>query len=268
MSKLILPRRKIIAGLAAGLVCAPAVVRAGTIPLLGAGKAPGGGGAKGLQTNLGSFFSLDNTLNDSTGNVSALTNNNTVTFVSPPGGGLAAVTNCANFVSASSQYLSHIDATGLNVAGIDFSIQLWYYTTSNQQNAISAKGQNSFGNNEWRFSQPFNATPQFELNNSGSMTGAAVTTSAWHHVVVTFNNTSKAAIMYIDGASSATNTYTGATGTGTGQFNIGSSLGAAPSVFYSGNQALVGTWRNRILSSGDVTLLYNGGAGLSYAGML
>src|SRR6185295_4889701 len=78
----------------------------------GMGPGPGmvhstGGGALGLQTNLGSFFSLDNTLNDATGNVTALTNNNTVTFVSSTPSPIAAVTNSAKFVSASSQYLSH-----------------------------------------------------------------------------------------------------------------------------------------------------------------
>lgn len=222
-------------------------------------------GSLGLQTSLGSFWSLDNTLNDATGNVTALTNNNTVTFVSPPGGGLAAVTNCANFVSASSQYLSHVDATGINVAGIDFSISFWFYATTNNKYFFS-KSTGAFGSRECEALQVFGSafTIRFSVNNGTQLNSANTSGSAWHNCVITWNNTSKAQIVYIDGASSGSGTGS-ANPTGTSQLNIGAD--AAPANFFGGNIALFGIWRSRILSAGDVTLLYNGGAGLSYAAM-
>lgn len=223
-------------------------------------------GSLGLQTSLGSFFSLDNTLADATGAVTNLTNNGTVTFVSPPGGGLAAVTNCANFVSASSQYLSHADATGINVAGIDFSLQFWYYATGTGT-FMASKTTGGFGSREYDISYPFNGGPgniRFEINNGGQINATTTTTSAWHHCVITFNTTSKAVIIYNDGASAGSGTST-QSGAGTSQLNIGAT--GTPGNFFGGNMALFGTWRSRILSAGDVTLLYNSGAGLSYAAM-
>jgi hypothetical protein len=227
-----------------------------------------GGGSLGLQTNLGSFFSLDNTLADATGNVTALTNNNAVTFVSPPGGGLPAVTNCGNFVLASSQYLSHADATGLNIVGVDYSIQAWFYTTSSSQTVVS-KRTGGFGNREYGINYTFgtgSSNPvQIQNGDYTAIASSNVANSAWTHVVFTFNNTSKAAILYVNGSSAATATQSGTGPGGTSNFYIGAD--PTPGVFMNGNIALVGVWRSRILSAGDVTLLYNSGAGLSYAAM-
>lgn len=227
-----------------------------------------GAAPKGLQTNLGSFFSLDNTLTDSTSNVTALTNNNTVTFVSTPGTGYTANSQVANFVTASSQYLSHADATGINTAGINFSLQVWIYPTGNSL-AIASKATGGFGAREYDLTRPFvtgtNDPVRFEINNGGTITTTSMTSNAWHHVVITYNNTTKAMIVYLDGASAATGT-SGSSPAGTSTLNIGAS--AAPGNYFSGNMAGYATWRNRILSPSDVTLLYNGGAGLTYAGML
>lgn len=231
---------------------------------------PSSGGGLGLQTNLGSFFSLDNTLNDATGAVTALTNNNTVTFVSPPGGGLAAVTNCANFVQASSQYLSHADATGINTAAIDFSLQFWLYIAAGGGEGIASKSDGAFGNREYAIDEAFTggaASPRVSINSSGTAitSGATMSRSAWHHVVITYVNSTKAMVMYIDGASSNTATAPANTA-GTSNLQLGCT--AALGGFWTGNMALFGTWRNRVLSAGDVTLLYNSGAGLSYAAMV
>lgn len=225
-----------------------------------------GGGALGLQTNLGSFFSLDNTLADATGAVTNLTNNNTVTFVSPPAS-LPAVTNCANFVSASSQYLSHADATGINVAGIDFSLQIWFYVTNPSKTFVS-KSTGAFGSREYLWEYTFGTGTvdpvAITMNSGGTITTANLSHSAWHHAVYTYNATTKGGILYIDGASAGTFTFSN-NPAGTSQLNIGAD--PTPGTFMSGNLCLFGTWRNRILSAGDVTLLYNSGAGLSYAAM-
>ena len=222
-------------------------------------------GSLGLQTNLGSFFSLDNTLSDSTGAVSDLTNNNSVTFVSSTPTPIAAVTNSAKFVSASSQYLSHADATGINVAGIDYSLQVWVYYTSNSA-YIASKNTGAFGSREFQLIQVFGTPPaiQFQANSSGSQTtGSGFATSTWHHIVVTQNGTTGAVIVYVNGSSAATGT--GAIPAGTSQLNIGAS--STPGTYFGGNMCLFGVWRNRILSAADVTALYNSGNGLSYAAM-
>lgn len=230
--------------------------------------APAGSSSLGLQTNLGAFYSLDNTLSDSTGNVTDLTNNNVVTFVSPPGAGLSAVSQCGNFVSGSSQYLSHANDTNLNIVGQDFSLQCWFYTTGNTVTFVS-KNSGGFGSIEYALSYTFGtgaSNPvQGAVGNYGALTSANVANSVWRHVILTFNNTSKATVLYVDGASAATSTGSGTGPGGTSQFNIGATGG--PGTYMNGNLALVGVWKNRILSAGDVTALYNSGNGLSYAAM-
>jgi hypothetical protein len=61
MSKLILPRRKLLLG-AAAAICAPAIARAGSMSLLGVGKAPGGGGGGSVTLDVSGslFFNLAN----------------------------------------------------------------------------------------------------------------------------------------------------------------------------------------------------------------
>lgn len=256
-------RRKFITGVTA-LLAAPHVAKA-QLSMTGVGGGfNAGGGSLGLQTNLGSFFSLDNTLADATGNVTNLTNNNSVTFVSSTPSPIAAVSNTAKFVQSSSQYLSHVDATGINVAGINFSLQFWFWDNSNGAD-ITCKGANSFGNNEYRVERPFASVPKLEINNAGTLDATgSFPNNVWRHFVFTFNNTTKGGIMYIDGVSVGTKTW-GSGAVGTGDLRIGSNYGT--SGFWNGNLCLYGTWRNRILSAGDVTLLYNSGNGLSYAAM-
>ena len=225
------------------------------------------GGSLGLQTNLGSFFSLDNTLSDSTGAVSDLTNNNTVTFVSSTPTPPSAVTNSAKFVSASSQYLSHADATGINVAGIDFSIQVWFYVT-NSTRTFASKNTGAFGSREYSIDYTFGSggsnPVQWTTASSGATSTGNVTINAWHHFVVTYNATSNALTIYIDGASAATATAANDPA-GTSTLHIGAN--STPGGYLDGNLCLYGTWRNRILSASDVTALYNSGNGLSYAAM-
>lgn len=222
----------------------------------------------GLQTALGSFWSLNNTLADSTGNVTDLTNNNAATFVSTPGSGFNAVAQVANFVNSSSQYLSHANATGLNIVGVDFSLQAWVYPTGNSQTVLS-KYSGGFGNVEFLLTYNFGTGPSnpfaATVGNYSAITTSNRTASAWHHCVLTFNFTTKATILYVDDGVAASSTGSGTGPGGTSQFNIGAN--GSPGSYFSGNIALVGIWRNRVLSAGDVTALYNGGAGLSYAGM-
>jgi len=246
------------------------------MPLIGIGTGRGllynppvaAGGSLGLQTNLASFFSLDNTLSDSVGAVTDLTNNNSVTFVSSTPTPPAAVTNSAKFVAASSQSLSHADATGINIAGINASVQVWVYPTANTIAAISKNG-GAFGSREYDIFYPFGtgATNPIRCRTDDNTTRSSsnISTSTWIHVVFTWNNTSKAFVCYVNGSQYSSTTESNATA-GTSTLYIGADS-AGTGNFWNGNMCLFGTWRNRILTADDVTALYNSGNGLSYAAM-
>lgn len=266
-------RRKFLSGLgaAASLFAAPSIVRVEAFWQSrgeGINQSVSGGGGLGLQTNLGSFFSLDNTLADSVGAVTDLTNNNVVTFVTPPGAGLAAVTNCANFVAASSQSLTHADAAGLNVAGVSFSLQAWvYYTTAN---FYLTKNSGGFGAREYNAKMGFVSSGNQAGFNTGDFgnfnSGTNLSGSTWLHIVDTYNVATRLREIYVNGSFANSSTASTNHPAGTSTFCIGADSGGAGN-FFGGNIALVGTWVGRVLSAGDVTLLYNGGAGLSYAAM-
>ena len=224
-------------------------------------------GGLGLQTNLGAFYSLDNTLNDATGNMSALTNNNSVTF-SSPGGTLTAVTNAAIFASASSKYLSVAAASAINMGAVSFSVQLWYYNTANG-GAIPLDKYVGFGNGDFTVGATFTggASPitfaACRANNTAISSGNQ-SKDTWHHYVFTYNSSGGAQNLYVDGSAVSNNTASNPP-SGTGNLHIGAS--GSPGNYVDGRIALVGLWKSRVLSAGDVTALWNSGAGLSFAAM-
>jgi hypothetical protein len=242
------------------------------MPLIGIGTGrgllynpPAAAGGLGLQTNLASFFSLDNTLADSVGAVTDLTNNNSVTFVTSPTPP-AAVTRSANFVAASSQYLSHADATEINVAGINFSLSFWFYCVSATM-PILGKTTGAFGSREYNaaygFGDGINNPLRMGTDDNTIRNSSNTPRQAFHHAVMTWNNSTKAFVCYLDGAQYSSTTESNATA-GTSELRLGADTGGG---FLNGNLCLFGTWRNRILSAADVTALYNSGNGLSYAAM-
>jgi hypothetical protein len=245
------------------------------MPLIGIGTGRGllysppvASGSLGLQTNLASFFSLDNTLSDATGNVTDLTNNNSVTFVSSTPTPPSAVTNSAKFVGASSQSLSHADATGLNIAGINASVQIWAYMTGNTVSILRKNG-GAFGSREygirWGFGTGVANPVRIDTDDNVVRDSSNISNSTWIHIVFTWNNTSKAFVCYVNGSQYSSTTESNVTA-GTSTLFLGADA-AGTGGFMTGNLCLFGTWRNRILSAADVTALYNGGNGLSYAAM-
>ena len=250
------------------VACAPAIIKpASAACIIGGGlQCPVSGGSLGLQTNLGSFFSLDNTLADATGAVTDLTNNNTVTFVTSPTPP-TAVTRSANFVSASSQTLSHADATGINIAGINASVQIWVRPTGNTKQVASKNG-GGFGSREYNIAYGFgdgtNNPISIFTDDNTVRSSSNIAINTWIHVVFTWNNTSKAFVCYVNGSQYSSTTETDPTA-GTSTLYLGASSGGTAS--FDGQMCLFGTWRNRILSAADVTALYNSGNGLSYAAM-
>lgn len=218
----------------------------------------------GLQTSLSAFFSLDDT-SDATGTVTNLTNNNTATFVS------GLVGNCVSVASASSQYLSHATVSALEVGSGDFSVSLWL-NGSLADSAVTAGKVGAFANSEWSIETKFatgnqatftcyrsdGASTQIVASNFGAMSN-----STWYHVAATYTSSSRAMVLYVNTVSNS-GTLSAAMGVKTSDFNIGAGNAAN---FFNGKIDQFGLWKGRVLSSGDVSLLYNSGAGLTYAAM-
>lgn len=270
MSKLILPRRKLITGLAAGLICAPAIVRAGTIPLLGAGKSPAAAGL-GLQTNCTAFWEFENTgWTDATGN------GTTLTATGSPTSSNTAPALVGNYSAYSgSAYLSAASNSNITTSNGSFSAQMWIYTTSPMGSVAFGKGAGGFGNQEWSLGIRFSGSNLWSFthyDSSSTVTNAddstTFATSTWVHLVATYNSATKGMVLYRNATSVGTNTAANQVNSTANALSVGQSSFGGGGVPSGTRIDQCGFWKGRILSAGDVTALYNSGAGLSWAAML
>jgi hypothetical protein len=243
------------------------------MPILttGSGVYPLIGGGSTLKTNLISFWEFESGALVTDAVVSSandLTNNNVVLSL---GTAPAKVGNYAALVGVSSQYLSHTDNASLSVDGTDFSLQAWIYGDSFGRGFL-AKDSGGFGNVEFSLDVEFVSGQEVvaTIGKSGGGTLVSVTasnfgalsTGTWYHTVLTFNNISKAAVLYVN-TTSNTATGSGNVPASSSEFWIGRDSGQG---FWDGRMDQVGLWK-KVLSSSEVSQLYNGGAGLSYAAM-
>lgn len=233
---------------------------------------PAGGGAHGLQSNLTAFWSFENTSwADDTGNGSTLTANGTPASASP------APAKVGNYLSLDgSSYLSAISNSNILNGGGSFSIQCWAYLPSaSGPSSLIHKDNNAFGQKEWGLGTRFTAANHwnFVVYNSSTTafnadSASNLITNSWTHLVGTFNSLTGAILLYINGSLDGS----GATLTGSVQSTSSAPLriGATPVPTADPNGMRIdqaGFWKGRVLSASDVTALYNGGAGLSYAAM-
>ena len=227
-----------------------------------------------LIDNIQGYWKLDEASGnaaDSTANANTLTNNATVTY------GAGKINNAATFVSASSQYFSRTDAAqvGLDLTG-DHSLAFWFKLTSwasGDNFYVAVKWASSDANFTYAISNPagvsrINANLYNNANPANNHpyaknAASAFSTATWYHAVFTYNLTTETMTFYINGSSLGTvqDLTQDTLHNSAGAFELGGSGVLASYSDMSLDE--VGIW-NRELTSGEVTSLYNGGAGLSY----
>jgi large repetitive protein len=235
--------------------------------------APAPAGGLGLQTSCTAFWEFEDTSwADATGNGTTLTAVDTPTSVSGNVGNAASLGNSLHALTAASN-------TNILAAAGSFSVAVWVNLPSAiGTSLIFNKRLGTFGNDEWGFGTIFSTSNRwaFSCFNTSSSAFNALGTSGsgdfstgWHHLVGTYDGGTKALSLYLDGAA----TGSGATLTGTAGSSASATLNfgrIGAGAVTSQNPLLVdqaGFWKGRILSAGDVTALYNGGSGLSWAAM-
>jgi hypothetical protein len=243
------------------IIMTPALASGGTAPL-------------GLQTNLAAFWEFENTSwIDATGNTTGLTGNGSPVPTTTSG----IVGNAVQCLTANSQFLSHATDPAYDTAGVDFSLLSWFFLpTSNTGAGILARAQSTtFPQNGFSLGVGFNGTGfQAGLNiyangNNNALWGNTfgnLTTGTWYMVVATVTGASTVMKISVNNSAFDTTTNGNAINSVSQPFYIGAGPTGAP----SGNDVNIdqtGIWKNRILSTSDVNLLWNGGAGLTYAQM-
>jgi len=233
-----------------------------------------------LTTNLVSYWKLDEASGNAADSVggNTLANQNTATYSA------GKINNGVALASASSQYLSIADAsqTGLDIATA-WSISAWVKITSfaNAEFCIAGKYLTTGNQRQYRMileSSGGGTALYVELDNSDDGTSSAGhflefdasqsdidTTGVWYHIVGTVDVTSGAGVIYVNGtartSSKVVGTTLGGIKNGTGAFAVGAF--ANPGGYFNGMIDEVGVW-SRVLTSTEVTSLYNAGAGFAY----
>lgn len=225
-----------------------------------------------LIDNLVSYWKMD----EASGNRADSHGSNTLTVNGTGGVGSAAgiINNGADLERTDSDYLSITDAaqSGLDIAG-SLSISMWINLES-----LPASGEiyglmSKYGTGTTRGTPSFyydNAAGirRFVYSSSSTLTTQtnciitqSLSTATWYHVVVTQNTGSSVVTIYVNGSSIGTGSGTASNVNNSVDFEIGTATSA--SFFFDGIIDEVGIW-NKVLTSTEVTDLYNAGAGLAY----
>ncbi len=227
-----------------------------------------------LLTNLVSYWKFD----ESSGNAAdaqgsnTLTNNNSITYVA------GEINNAAHINSASTQYFSITDASqsGLDLTG-DFSVSFWVKYATLPDDGIRALHFTKYlraGNQRSYYYGLLNTAGAYSMDMILSSDGTATenphvtwtpSTGTWYHQVIVFTAASAKSQFYVNGAQQGADQIGAITSLkdGTATFEIGQNDGDENPRTYVFNQDEMGIW-SRPLSAGEVSQLYNSGAGLAY----
>lgn len=226
---------------------------------MGGRKGGGSSAASVAISNLVSLWSLDEASGTRVDAISAydLTPTNT------PGGAAGKVSTSTAFVSASSQELTRATAANLHPAG-SFTAWGWIYETSIAAHGFVGVWEGG-GKLEW---QAWNAGTYWNLAISND--GTAVTikdydtyapiAGEWHFGVFQYDAANSIIRIKMDNGRHQDFAYASGINSNNGQFRMGSVGGAA---FHGGRLDEWG-FAKRVLSLGEMSVIWNYGSGMAY----
>jgi len=219
-----------------------------------------------VSDNLVVYWSLDEASGSRSDSVAAndLSDNNTVGSVPGLLGG------SANFVAASSQYLSLSDNADISMgAEQSFSISAWVWLTSTATSqAIVSK--NDVGVTARDYDIRYDSTENKYVFSIGSgsafptVTVGGVQTGVWQFVVSTYDASTDVASISLNGGTPVTRSSVGGAGDSSVRLTLGRESAGGSTLDLNGFLDEVAIFK-RALPSGDIATLYNGGLGCAYA---
>lgn len=205
-----------------------------------------------------------------TTNSNDLTDNNTVLSAA------GKISNAADFERTQSEYLSitNANSTNLNITG-SFSIAVWVKTESDPVNDTSYQLVNRLQATDgyrlaiFRTVGGVNQIRRGIYNNPGG-TNTDVTTTitagTWYHFIWTYDASTNSSLLYKDGNTTPISSVTTAVDPGSisSDLRLGSNAEVAGQ-YMDGLMDVVEIY-GRVLSTAEVTSLYNSGSGVACAG--
>jgi hypothetical protein len=238
-----------------------AQLRAVPLSVFLSGSAGGGGGGTSPGTaNLDAWWALENA-NDSSAGARNLSTGGSVTYTA------GKVAN-AFTGDASGEYLYINDAAWMERTG-SFSFSLWVKATDATPAAYKGiVAQGAGGQSSWWIALGTGGLVSFGIEDSGGAADqvdctTALSDNTWTHIACTFQS-STALRIYFNGVENGVNTtgIPAAVRNSTDQLFVGAAFAGSDS--FQGQLDEVGMF-NDLLTTGEITWLYNAGSGKTYS---
>ena len=245
------------------------------------------GGETVTTTNLVSYWDLDESasgtnylssllaywsFNETSGNRAdshtggyTLTDNNTVLY------GTGKQGNAAAFVRSATEYLSIADSSTWSRGDTDFTIAGWVYL-DNKTNTQRIWGKYNTTGNQREYLLQYNSTPdrfQFLVSNDGTAnvtvtanTFGSPTAATWYFVVVYHDSVNNLIGISVNGGAFDTTAHSTGIYNATSDFTISN-----PANVLDGRVDELAFY-GRMLTSGEISYLYNSGSGRTYANLV
>lgn len=215
-------------------------------------------------TNLVAWWKLDEPL----GSRADSFGTNHLTDINTVGSNTGKIGPCGQFVAASGERLSIADNAAFSMGGTALTISAWAYwdtNTGNFKSVVSKHDGASVAGSEYMlYSDPGNLRfIVYGGGTSNTVTWGAISTGTWYFIVAWYDPVAaKINIQVNNGTVISSGTLGFTPNDATAAFNVsGISNGNDP---MNGRIDEVGIWR-RVLTAGERTDLYNGGAGVTYS---
>lgn len=216
-----------------------------------------------LLTSLVSYFKLD----EASGDALDAHGSNNLTDFNSVGSAAGIIAGSRNFVRASSKFL-RTSMTPLVTATVPLSVSCWIRLTSGgiNQNVLSG-GTNASANFAWGLGvTTANKLIFYASNGAGSFDNiigsSTLSTGTWYHAVIVWRSATDREI-YLNAVSDGTGSTSRLPSAGADRFALGTYFDIGGSDYWNGDIDETGVWARELLA-GEITDLYNGGAGLSY----
>jgi hypothetical protein len=223
-----------------------------------------------LRTDLIAWWELEE---DSTATRVDSHGSNDLTQTNTPTAVAGVINNANNFVRANSEYLSRADNTDLSTGDIDFSFSCWArITTKPGSGYLPILSKDVAGQREYAlmWSQANDRFNWYLLNATGNNQLVAnalgsPSTATWYHIAVWHDSVNNVIGIRIDDTFENTMATTLAPMDSTTAFTIGRWFYDVTFNGYWDGDIDEVVFAKRVWTATDITTLYNGGAGLSYA---
>lgn len=224
----------------------------------------GGAATLGLRTNLTAWWALDeasgNAL-DSHTNGLTLTDVNTVTSAVGVGGvGLAR-----QFTRANAEFFSRADETLLRPGNADWAMCAFVYPDTLGASRIVASKDDIGTDRNWILNWESATGLTFRQPIATTLTISEGTTGAWLFLMWWYVLADNKIYMSVNNGTVSNSTLGGSPASGSAPFSIGGRPNGGNNQVWDGRIAKVGYWKGYIPTAAQVTGLYNGGVGVSYA---